>query len=281
MAFKPVIPNGGVAGWSFLQRTLDRQEDIFSKSPDIKRDIDYFKGNIQNVETLDDLMQDRKLLKVALGAFGLGEEISKGAFVRKILDEGASDQKSFARRLNNPDYIELAKTFDFEGDSFSLDQTAIDKISDQYERQSFEIEVGEVDDSMRLALNFQREIQDLAGTGLSENAGWFRVLGSVPVRTVIEGAFNLPSSFSSLDIDRQKDILVDKAQAKFGGKSIEVFNDPDAVDGVINDFLLRKQIESGPSASTPGYAALSILGQSNSGSGVGTSGLFNLLLSNA
>ncbi len=278
MAFTPVIPNGGLAGWSFLQRTLDRQEDIFSKSPDIKRDIEYFKNNIQNVETLDDLMQDRKILKVALGAFGLGEEISKGAFVRKILDEGIAEQSTFARRLNNPDYIEMAKAFNFDEGQLSLSETDINRITTQYERQNFEIEVGNVDDSMRLALNFQREIQDLAGAGLSENAGWFRLLGSVPMRTVIEGAFNLPTEFAALDIDKQKEILSDKAQSKFGGKSIDVFTDPEAVDRVINDFLLRKQIESGPSTSTPGFAALSILGQSNSG--VGSSGLFNLLLSN-
>lgn len=280
MAFTPVIPNGGLAGWSFLQRTLDRQEEVFSKSPDIKRDIDYFKSNIQNVETLDDLMQDRKILKVALGAFGLGEEISKGAFVRKILEEGATEDGSFAKRLNNPDYIALAKTFDFAEGKLSLLQADIDRISDQYERQNFEIEVGNVDDSMRLALNFQREIQDFVGQGSSENAGWFKLMGSVPMRTVLEGAFNLPKEFAALDVDRQKEVLSDKAQQAFGGKSIEVFSDPAAVDKVIKDYLLREQINAGPSPSTPGFAALSILGQSNSGSGVGTSGLFNLLLSN-
>lgn len=279
MAFTPVIPNGGLAGWSFLQRTLDRQEDVFSKSPDIQRDIDYFKENIGNVETLDDFMGDRRLLKVALGAFGLGEEISKGAFVRKILEEGTLVRTSFARRLNNQDYIDLAKTFNFEGDGILLLTDSVENIAKQYERQSFEVEVGNVDDSMRLGLNFQREIKDLVGQGLSENAGWFKLLGSVPLRTVVEGAFNLPSEFAALDVDKQKEILADKAQQKFGGKSIEVFSDPEAVEGVINDFLLRRQIDAGPSISTPGFAALSILGQSNSG--VGSSGLFNLLLSNS
>ena len=133
---------------------------------------------------------------------------------------------------------------------------------------------------MRLALNFQREIQDFVGQGSSENAGWFKLMGSVPMRTVLEGAFNLPKEFAALDVDRQKEVLSDKAQQAFGGKSIEVFSDPAAVDKVIKDYLLREQINAGPSPSTPGFAALSILGQSNSGSGVGTSGLFNLLLSN-
>jgi len=280
MAFTPVIPNSGLAGWSFLQRTIDRQEEVFAKSPDIARDIEYFQNNIQNIETLDDLMQDRKILKVALGAFGLGEEISKGAFVRKIIEEGTTERSSFANRLNNPDYIELAETFNFEAGTLSLSDADIEKISSQYQRQNFEIEVGNVDETMRLALNFQREIQDFVGQGLSENAGWFRLMGSVPIKTVLEGAFNLPQEFSALDVDKQKDILSDKAQKLFGGKTIEVFSDPEAVEKVINDYLLREQINAGPSQSTPGFAALSILGQSNSGSGVGTSGLFNLLLSN-
>jgi len=88
MSFSPVIPSSGLIGWNFLQSTLDRQEDLFSKSPEINRDIEYFKENIGNIKTVDDFMGDRRIQKVALGAFGLGEEINKGAFVRKVLEEG-------------------------------------------------------------------------------------------------------------------------------------------------------------------------------------------------
>ena len=35
-----------------------------------------------------DLVADRRLLKVALGAFGLEGEIDKKAFIRKVLEEG-------------------------------------------------------------------------------------------------------------------------------------------------------------------------------------------------
>lgn len=166
-----------------------------------------------------------------------------------------------------------------EDGAISMSSSDITNISERYRRQSFEQEVGDVDDTMRLALNFERKIQEFAGQGLSENAGWFRAIGSAPLRAVIESAFNLPSEFSALDIDRQKDILSDKANALFGGKSVDVFENPENVQTMINRYLLREQIESGPNASTPGFAALSIL-QSGSSS-LSSAGIANLLISNS
>ncbi len=277
MAFSPIIPVSGLAGWNYLKTTLDSQSEIFNRSPEIQRDVDYFTENIGNVETLDDLMSDRQLLRVALGAFGLSDEINKGAFVRKVLEEGTADSSSFAVRLNNSDYLDMANMFAVGDDgqlSISADQAA--EITRGYQDEAFEVELGEVDNSMRLALNFTREIEELANDGLSENAGWFKAMASVPMRTVLEGAFNLPESFSALDVDRQKDILSDKANDLFGGKTIDVFKDPEVIETAVSRYLLREQIESGPSALTPGFAALSLLG-----GGLGSAGITNLLLSNA
>jgi len=277
MVFSPVIPASGLLGWNFLQTTLTRQEEIHSKTPEIARDVDYFKENIGNIKTLDDFMGDRRILKVALNAFGLGEEINKGAFVRKVLEEGTEDRSSFANRLANSDYLALAETFNFSDGDLSLSDSIVDQISANYQRQDFEIEIGEVNDTMRLALNFERKIDDYVGQGSSEAGGWFQIMGSLPMRQVVEKAFNLPSSFSSLDIDRQQEIFSDKMNAKYGDKSIEAFSDPEVVDDLIKNYLLRQEIESGPSALTPGSTALSLLG---GGGGVGSSGLFNLILSN-
>ncbi len=275
MAYTPIIPGTGLAGWTLLKATQDRQVEVFNKSPDIARDVEYFRENIGNVETLDDFMSDRKLLKVALGAFGLGEEINKGAFVRKVLEGGTTDERAYAVRLNNPDYLKLAGTFAVEDGNLSIDLDTVEKIIAQYQTETFEEQVGTVDETMRLALNFEREIADLAGQGLSENSGWFKVMGSLPLRAVFESAFNLPDGFSQLDIDRQKDILSDRANQYLGEKSIDVFKDPEAIEKTIRRFLMNEQINAGPSASTPGYAALTILG-----GGLGSAGIANLLLSN-
>ena len=60
-----------------------------------------------------DLVADRRLLKVALGAFGLEGEIDKKAFVRKILEEGTADPASLANRLTDKSYYKLAEAFGF------------------------------------------------------------------------------------------------------------------------------------------------------------------------
>ncbi len=276
MPIAPVLPSSGLTGWNFLKATLPAQEKLFNSSADISRDVEYFKENIGNVKTLDDLMGDRRLQKVALGAFGLGDEINKGAFVRKVLEEGTADRSAFAVRLNNSDYLDMARTFDFSDGELSLSESQVDSLVTNYQQETFEISLGDVDNTMRLALNFKREISELASAGLSEAGGWFKAMGSTPLRTVLESAFNMPTGFAQLDIDKQKDMLSDKANQLFGGKSVDVFSDPEVVEATVRRFLLQEQIASGPTANTPGFAALSILSGANPGASI-----LNLLTSNA
>jgi len=100
-------------------------------------------------------------------------------------------------------------------------------------------------------------------------------MGSVPLRTVFESAFNMPSGFAQLDIDRQKELLSDKANSLFGEKSVDLFKDPEAIETTIRRFLLQEQVANGPSANTPGSAALSILT-----GGTSNASILNLLISN-
>ncbi|MEO0912023.1 MAG: flagellar protein, partial [Pseudomonadota bacterium] len=71
MNFAPAIPLTGIAGYQFLQRTEETQRATFDRSPLLAREVEYFKENIANVLTAEELVADRQLFKVALGAFGL------------------------------------------------------------------------------------------------------------------------------------------------------------------------------------------------------------------
>lgn len=278
MTFTPVLPSSGLTGWNFLKSTLDKQTTAFNASVIESREVEYFQENIGSVETLDDLMGDRRLLSVALEAFGLGDEIDKGAFVRKIIEEGTEDSSAFAVRLANSDYIDLAETFDFSSGTLSLSEDDVANIVSNYQAHSFEEAVGESDEAMRLALNFEREITNLAASDTTEDGGWFSALGSIPLRTVLESAFQVPDGFSALDIDTQKDFLADRSRSLFGDSSVDAFNDPENVETVIRRFLLQEQIDNGPAAGTPGLAALNLLQGAGS---LGSVGIENLLISNA
>jgi hypothetical protein len=274
MSFQPTIPLAGLAGWRFLERTLPAQQATFEKGPQLKREIAYFKEQIAGITSAEQLVADRQLLKVALGAFGLEQDLGKRAFVRKILEEGTDDPASMANRLTVPAYKQLAETFGFGNvrGARTADPGFADKITAQFRVRQFEVAVGEVSDDMRLALNFRREIATLAHG--PDGAGWYSVLGSKPLRNVFEAAFGLPKEFAAIDIDRQREVLADKARGLFGEGGLAVFKNPANVQRILDRFLVRAQLEAGPDPNAPGSAALALLQRANA---AGSQGLFNLL----
>jgi len=277
MTFQPLVPLTGIAGLRFVERTQEAQQEVFNKSPSISREIEYFKENIHKAATADDLTGDYMLLKVALGAFGLDEDLSKKYFINKILDEGTEDQGAFANRLVDTRYRDLSEAFGYGNllGANVIQSEFADKIVKAYQTRQFEQAVGNTDNSIRLAMNFKREIGDAAKDGKAVDTAWFQVMGNTPLRTVFETAFGLPTSVGALDVDRQLEIFKEKSRSLFGSDSLTIFQDQQNVDKLLNDFMVRQQLNSGPTTSTPGYSALSLL----QNAGLGAAGTTNLLLS--
>ena len=251
MSFQPTIPLPGIAGWRFLERTQGAQKAAFEKGPELQRDIAYFKEKIAGVATAADLVADRRLLKVALGAFGLEGEIDKKAFVRKILEGGTTDPASLANRLTDKSWYKLTEAFGFgdPGGARTGEAGFAAKLVEAYKTRAFEAAVGDADNDMRLAMNFRREIAELAK---GEGGSWFSVLGSKPLRQVIEKAYGLPKAFGQIDLDQQREVLRDKTSAMFGTDKLTAFQDAANVEKLIDRFLARAQIEAGVSATSPG-----------------------------
>lgn len=282
MIFQPAIPLSGVAGLRFLERTEDAQRETFDQSPLLAREVAYFRENIADITTAEELVNDRQLLKVALGAFGLDSEIDKKFFMRKMLEEGTEETSALAIRFTDPRYRSFVAAFGFgnaEG-ARTGDFDFAQRISDAYLTRQFEAAIGEQDPDLRLAMAFKREIADLAALPEGNNTAWFAVLGSRNLRAVVETAFGLPSQFSQLDVDVQRETLQDRARDMLGSESVSVFADPEKLDQFVNQFLARAQINSGPSSATPGFAALTLL-QGGGGGGFSAIGQINLILSNA
>jgi hypothetical protein len=277
MAFAPVVPFGGLLGFRFVERTFNAQFEAFGKSPDIQRDIDYFLENAGEATTAEALVADRRLLRVVLGAFGLDDEIDKRAFVRKILEDGTLEPKALANRLSDPAWAELSEALGYGnfGGLLVFDNVR-HNIADQFRLRQFERAVGDVDVDVRLALNFRREIREIASAPDVDRIGWLRVLGSQPLRRVIEGAFNLPAGFGQIDIDRQRDELAARAGQIFGIESPAAFASDENVDDLLRRFLVSAQLQGGISPSAPGATALALL----QAGGIGPAGGANLFASN-
>ncbi|WP_028031352.1 DUF1217 domain-containing protein [Gemmobacter nectariphilus] len=262
MSYVPSIGLGGYAGWAVLKRTEATQKAAFDNQSSVKRDEDYFREKIGQVTTPEQLVSDRRLLNVALGAFGLEDDIDNRYFIRKVLEDGTLTEGALALKLSDTRYREFATAFGFD---LAVPKTRLsdfpDKIVSQWKDRQFEVSVGTVDESLRLAMNAERELSKLAGSTMSEDAKWFSVMGQGPLRAVLETAFGLPSAFGSLDIDTQKSMLKQKAKAAFGDDSVAQFAEPGRMDALVKRYLLRNQVANMGSGLSASSVALTLVSQ--------------------
>ncbi|MEX1234574.1 MAG: DUF1217 domain-containing protein [Roseovarius sp.] len=260
MTYQPIVPAGGLVGWSFLTRTLNTQTETFSKSPEIMRDTEYFQQNVKNARTAEDLVSDRRLMRVALGAFGLESDIDSRAFIQKVLEGGTEKPEALANRLSDKRYKEFAAALGFgnTGGARTASPSWARGIVSKFQRQQFEVAVGAQDQSMRLAMDAKRNMPDIANLAGKDETRWFKIMGNPPLRQVFETALGLPSSFAQADLDTQVVEFSDRAKRQLGISDLSDLADPDIQDLVIQRFLLRDQMASFSQQSS-GAVALTLL----------------------
>jgi hypothetical protein len=275
-AYTPVLPSGGYVGWRFLKGSLEQQQALFDRTAAIRRDVEHFRQNVGAADTAEKLAGDRRLLRVAVGAYGLADELDKRAFIERALREGTTDRTDAANRISDPRYRAMAAGFGY-GDPKGAqvgERKFVEQVVADYRRRAFEAAVGEVDGDMRLALNFDREAQAIATSGARPETMMLRLLGDTPMRRVLEGALGLPSDFVKLDLDRQTAEVESRFRRVFGAEVGELKNE-ETREAVIRRFFTQSALAAGPSALTPGATALTLL-QSN---GLGAQGAANLFQS--
>lgn len=260
MSFQPVVPLTGYVGWRFLERTLEAQQTAFSESQPIERATTYFSENIGNVTTADDLVNDRQLLSVALGAYGLDEDIDNKFFIKQILEDGTIDDDALANRLADNRYADFSRAFGF-GD-LSVPNTVISTfaadINERYEVKQFEQAVGDQDNDLRLAMNLSSGLSDVLEATSTTEGQWFSVMGNEPLRSVFQTALGLPDEIASIDIDQQREIFQERANAVLGTDDLSEIADPDQQEKLIRLFLVRSEAAS-INIATGASAALTLL----------------------
>lgn len=264
MNFQPVVPLSGYTGWRFLQRTLETQQVAFKESVPLTRATENFREKIGSIQTAEDLVKDRRLLEVALGAFGLDEDINNKFFIQKILEDGTLADDALANRLADPRYAAFSRTFGFGdfGRPLTSQPSVVNDIIARFESRQFERAVGEQNNDLRLALNLDTAISEVLGNVKTENARWFSLMGNQPLREVFQTAFGLPSQLASIDLDQQLENFQSRAQSIFGTDKVADFADPAMQEKLIRLFLVRSEANTA-SAFGSGNIALSLLQSSS------------------
>ncbi|MGH1576805.1 DUF1217 domain-containing protein [Planktotalea sp.] len=260
MTFQPFVLGTGLVAWRNLQRTLPTQLDAFAESSEQKRLVDHFEQSAPSLKSAESVVADRQVLTVALGAYGLQDDLENRYFIKRVLSEGTSDSDALANRMTDSRYKRLASDFAMDGLSSLvgvLPSTA-ENITNQFTEQAFAVAVGNVDENLRLALNAQTEFERLGALDVSNDAKWYLIMSSAPLRSVVESALGLPSSFGQLDIEKQLEVFQEKSLSNFGTDQVDDLAQTDTRSDLIDRFLLMEQISQGQTFS-PQNIALQLL----------------------
>lgn len=99
--------------YQLITRDIDKSLSRIQKQPVVDRETKYFLDNITKVKSIDDFVNNDRLFKYAMKAFGLEDMAYAKAFMKKALKEGVSDPDSFANKLSDKRYAEFVSAFNF------------------------------------------------------------------------------------------------------------------------------------------------------------------------
>lgn len=113
------LPDGVAAQTDVQEKTLT---DFYLANYDLKAEstektqTDYYKFWMDTVSTVDDLVGDTKLFNYVLSAFGLDPSQESKSKIKDVLMSDPNDPLSYARRLRDSRYTDLAAAFNFGED---------------------------------------------------------------------------------------------------------------------------------------------------------------------
>ncbi|HTV71660.1 MAG TPA: DUF1217 domain-containing protein [Rhizobiaceae bacterium] len=197
----------------------------------VKAETDYYLANVVKLDSIDDLMADKRLLEYALWSYGLDPEKESPATIRKMLEGGVTDPNSPANKLTDKRYAGFVAAFNFAqyGEDATRHASALQPAADKFIRQTLEQNAGEDNEGVRLALYFERKASTITD--------FYQVLADPALAAVVRTALSLPDSFSSADIDRQVKFFEEKL-------NIEDFSDPEKLGKFLQRFTSMYELKN-------------------------------------
>jgi Protein of unknown function (DUF1217) len=220
-----------VVAWQQLEKTGPQQRARWEKQPSVQREVEYARNFAAKVKDVDQLINDRRFMNFALSAFGLESEVDKKGLLRKVLLSDMGDPNSYANRMNDPRFRELAQRLDLKGVGLAnvKSEAVFQSISLRYLKNEFEKAQGDANPGLREALYFK------------ENAARMKspwdVLGDRTMREVVSKVFDIPREIAVQSVESQATALTRKVD-------IEKFKDVRWVNKVIHTYLSKVDQEN-------------------------------------
>ncbi len=220
----------------------------------------YYLANVSQLQSIDDLMADKRLLNYALSSYGLDPTTETPARIRQMLEGGVKDPQSPANALTDKRYAAFVTAFNFAefGERATTITPAQLPAVDKFTRQTLEEDAGKRNEGVRLALYFERKASTITN--------FYQVLADPALAKVVRTALSLPESFASADIDRQVKFFEEKL-------NIEDFSNPEGLDKFLTRFTSLWEISN---PSSPAQTSMSVLFSQPVEYGISTNLLFSI-----
>ncbi len=221
---------------------MDAVRERAATSAQNERAINYFIDNIGKVTTGEDLIDDTRLYRFAMKAFGLESQIFAKGLMRKVFEEGVADDRSQANRMTDSRFRNIAAAFGFAevGGKNTSDPQFVANVINQFIAE--DVEVTQANDGVRLALYFERK------AGGIDN--WFEALADPALAEVVRVGLGFSKEAATQNIDRYAEKLADRFD-------VADFKDPEKVSEFLKKFAIRWDLENGL-ANPSGAARLSL-----------------------
>ncbi|WP_240989205.1 DUF1217 domain-containing protein [Salipiger mangrovisoli] len=238
-----------------IGKTEDKEHAMIESEPQHAREISYFMENIENVETVDDLIGDYRLYSFVMKAYDLEDQIFGKAMMGKILKSDIDDKESLVNKLTD-DRFEVfyeAMGFSDEGaaNSNTIDPEWKAKIVAAYVDTTYVNGKAEDNEALGLALQFRRK----AGTVDSA----YDLLKDKDMAQFIRTALGLPDEIATGDIDRQAALLSERID-------FDKLGDEDYVESLVRKFAAISDATSDTVSTNPIVTLMSGALSSSSGS---------------
>lgn len=189
-------------------RFLDDNERTAAREAATKK-AEVYQERIQSIDTVKELLADRDVIDVVIGAYGLDPEDVTDDFLKQVFASDLSDPKSFVNQQPDSRWTELVASFNFDANG-NLTRETIGTVQqrgetletvNKYLRQTLEETEGASNEAVRLALYFERTAPNITDA--------YGLIADDALMAVFRTTFGFSDEFSNMDVDQQARIIND------------------------------------------------------------------------
>lgn len=239
------------AALNLIDKTRDTQMVTLRAEAQHQRAAEVFRERIGSITTPKELVEDFEVFSFVMKAFDLEDQIFGRGMMRKILESDPSDTSALVNRLSDARFGAIHEALGFTtsgGTSVvpNFDTTWQDDIVNRYFNIQFQNEYNDQNETVGTVMEFRDKLDTFNS--------WYNVLSDRTMTEFFQTALGMPSQLSSLDIDKQAEML----EKRF---AISKLQDPKEVEGLMARYMIIRDVNNPPAQATS--AAIQILNSSS------------------